>query len=371
MKKKVLYVFSNLSKTGPVNIIYNILLFINRNHYTPIILTLSSEDNKKPSSKEEYKALGVDIIELNLTRRKGFFKAKTKILDLCLKENIDTIHLVGFRADIIVKGFRFKNLNIISSIFSNLFDDYRMLYGKRTGWVMAYLHMKSLRNKIAVACSSFVKEELNKYCPAREFITIRNSVSMNKFFVPNISSKLQIRQQLGLPPDSLIFIFVGVLIDRKDPLTTIKGFMASQLFKAGNTKLLILGDGPLRAACEDVSEGNKDVIFYGNTSQTLSYLHASDYYVASSLSEGLPTSVIEAIACGIPPILSAIPPHQEILQFYRDQVRQFSKKDVVQLAEVIDSLDLSGRDEESMRWRQIAENEFNAELMSKKYQSLY
>jgi glycosyltransferase involved in cell wall biosynthesis len=44
------------------------------------------------------------------------------------------------------------------------------------------------------------------------------------------------------------------------------------------------------------------------------YLEAADCFVSASLSEGLPNSVIEALAWGLPIILSDIPEHREIQQ---------------------------------------------------------
>ena len=281
--KNLLYIVSTFQKSGPINIIINILKDIDRNEYRPLILSLADESENKISAKNEFKELNIDVHSLRLTRFEGFLFGRSKIFKFCREMNIDTIHLVGFRADLIVQGNKFINYNIISSIFSNIFDDYTMLYGRFKGLVMAYMHIHSLKGKKIVACSEFVKTELNKRTNLN-FVVILNGVSKNKFTIPNDIMKLNIRRQLKIDDSKKVFIFVGVLIKRKDPLTTIKGFINSRTGKEGY--LIILGDGPLLAECKLFAKGYDSIRFMGNTSETLSYLHAANYYISSSHSEG-------------------------------------------------------------------------------------
>ena len=58
------------------------------------------------------------------------------------------------------------------------------------------------------------------------------------------------------------------------------------------------------------------------------YLGASNYFISASLAEGLPNSVLEAMACGLPCILSNIPPHVEIHEMNKDSSLMFDIKDV-------------------------------------------
>jgi len=49
------------------------------------------------------------------------------------------------------------------------------------------------------------------------------------------------------------------------------------------------------------------LIFPGRVEDVVSYLKASDVYVLASSHEGLPNSVIEGMACGLPPVMSDMP----------------------------------------------------------------
>lgn len=366
--QKILIIISTYEKSGPINIILNILHEIDRNKFSPIVLSLSDESKTKLSAYKEFRDLNIDVHSLKLTRFGGFLFGKSHISKFCREMKIDTIHLVGFRADLIVRGNVFSKYNIISSIFSNIFDDYTMLYGKRKGLIMAYLHMYTLKNKTLVACSEFVKTELNKKTN-RNFNVIPNAVSKNKFTIPTDEIKQNIRQQLKIPENKKIFIFVGVLIKRKDPLTAIKGFINSQMEKDGY--LIILGDGPLMPECKRIAEGNDNILFMGNTSETLYYLQGADYYISTSHSEGLPTSVVEALGCGLPTILSDIAPHNEILNLIKVSKYLFPVGDFMRLSSQIDEIIIKDYKTLSKNYREAVELTLNSEIMSSQYQSLY
>lgn len=366
--KNVLYILSTIQKSGPVNIIINILKEIDRNEYKPIILSLTDENENEFSANNEFKELNIDIHSLKLTRFKGFIFGRSKIYKFCREMKIDTIHLVGFRADLFVSSRKFKDYKIVSSIFSNIFEDYAMHYGKYKGFLMAHLHIKSLKGKEIVACSEFVKNELNKRTDLN-FHIIHNGVPKYKFMPPNTDAKISIRNKLNIPTEKKVFIFIGILIKRKDPISAIKGFLNSSISKDG--MLLVLGDGPLMEKCKIASKGSKSIIFLGNTKDTISFLQASDYYISTSLSEGLPTSVIEALGCGLPLILSNIAPHMEILNFLKESNYCFPTKDIEMLSQLINKIIKEDYKSLSNKSREVVELKLNSEIMSSLYQSIY
>lgn len=368
--KNVLYIVSTLQVSGPTNIIYNIIKEIDRSKFTPIILCLSSEGVGNISAYNEFQILNIEIHSLCLSRIQGFFLARSKIIEFCKNMNIDVIHLIGFRADILVQGNKFSKYLQISSVFSNFFDDYTLTNGYLVGRIMAHLHLFSIKSKIMVSCSEYVQAELEKWVN-NDFIIIKNSVSPDKFSIPSKEKRMANRKLLGIDASQFVFIFVGVLIKRKDPLTTIKAFIESNACKNGTATLIVLGDGPLRNICENVCIDQKSVFFTGFTAETLTYLQASDYYISSSLSEGLPTSVVEALSCGLVPILTKIPPHVEITKYFDKWNYLFEIRDNKKLTELIDKVICEDSARLSLKSRTIVETELNSKIMSDQYQSLY
>jgi glycosyltransferase involved in cell wall biosynthesis len=109
---------------------------------------------------------------------------------------------------------------------------------------------------------------------------------------------------LGVQPDDRVLITVGRLDRQKDPLLLMAAF-AELCRGRPNLRLVFVGDGVLRAETEDAARrlGIADrVIFAGlkPPAEVAGYLNASDLFVLSSAYEGMPISLLEAMACGLP-----------------------------------------------------------------------
>ena len=93
----------------------------------------------------------------------------------------------------------------------------------------------------------------------------------------------------------------------------VRAFQASA--NGGKAVLLFAGDGPLARACKGLAGGDPRIHFLGQISNVQDYLQVADVFVSAALSEGLPNTVLEAMASGLPTVLSDIPAHREILDF--------------------------------------------------------
>lgn len=83
-----------------------------------------------------------------------------------------------------------------------------------------------------------------------------------------------------------------------------------------NVKLLLAGDGPLLQECQILSHklGVEDMIdFLGYRNEIGKLLKLSDISVASSLREGLPVNIMEAMASGLPVIANDNRGHRELI----------------------------------------------------------
>ncbi len=79
---------------------------------------------------------------------------------------------------------------------------------------------------------------------------------------------------------------------------------------------LIVGDGPSRPELERLTrslEIEAGITFFGHTNEVGCLLRASDLFVQSSAREGMPFAVLEAMACGLPVILSDLPAHRDAI----------------------------------------------------------
>jgi glycosyltransferase involved in cell wall biosynthesis len=81
-----------------------------------------------------------------------------------------------------------------------------------------------------------------------------------------------------------------------------------------NAKLVIVGDGPERKRLEALSK-DSDVQFLGHVSEAkkLELLQQAKILISCSEFEGFGMAPIEALACGVFPVLSDIPAHHEVV----------------------------------------------------------
>ncbi len=141
---------------------------------------------------------------------------------------------------------------------------------------------------------------------ANQVANLKNAVDQEIFFPLNPQQRTETREalarEMGLPSTTKFILFAGRLHPQKDPILLIRAFAA---LKEPNTHLLIAGDGDM------VGEVNfeigscgllQKVTMLGAVSQArLAQLHQlSSLCILTSLYEGLPVVVLEALSCGTP-----------------------------------------------------------------------
>ena len=125
---------------------------------------------------------------------------------------------------------------------------------------------------------------------------------------------------------------------RKNPIPLLKAFI-NIISDNNDINMIVLGDGELRDECERISENNKGKIhFYGNVHNITPFLLASDYYISSSLSEGMPTVVMNAMSFGIPSVLSNIKPHIEMFSSIDNYDFFFDANDQIDITNKVNSI---------------------------------
>lgn len=146
-----------------------------------------------------------------------------------------------------------------------------------------------------------------------------------------------IRAQLGIPEGAFLVVALGSLIPRKDIATAIEAIrLAAPTLP--QLHLLVVGEGEERAGLEarTAEAGLRDRIhFAGDRSDAGAILRdAADLLVSAARSETFGLNVVEAGYFGIPSVVTAIPPHREIVEDGRNGLL-FEPGDPAQLAERI------------------------------------
>lgn len=128
-------------------------------------------------------------------------------------------------------------------------------------------------------------------------ITIHNGIAVEDYYKPN--ARLACRQSLGLGPEDLVVSYAGRLVEGKGLdclLYAARQVLAQQEVRS---YFLIVGDGPLKTPLQRLAQElgiASHVIFTGFRHDVPEILAATDVFVLPSLSEGLPLSLLEAMA---------------------------------------------------------------------------
>lgn len=125
-------------------------------------------------------------------------------------------------------------------------------------------------------------------------------------FKPNFHSRNNIRRELNICEEKIIFLFIGRLTRDKGVLDLAKAFNS---FNPKDANLLFVGPDEQNLQNEikyNTKDCSDSVRFVGHTNVPESYMAAADVLCLPSYREGFGTVVIEAAAVGIPAIVSRI-----------------------------------------------------------------
>jgi len=365
--KKILYIVSTLQKAGPTNQLSYIIKYLDKTKYEPIVLTLSPEFK---NSMIDYFQLDLKIrVEtLNLSRLKGMLFARKKVENFITDNNIDLIHTQGLRADVLSSKLK-VNIPKIATIRNYPQLDFPMTYGRYKGYMMTKVQIKALK-KLNICCgvSDAVADNLRDKFSLTNIATVRNGVDMDKYFPLENEEIIILKEKLSIPMDKKIFISIGHLSDRKDPLLVINAFNKSS---KSNQLLIFLGDGNLKQKCIDSSIANENILILGKVDNVNEYLSVSDYFISASFAEGLPNTVLESFAINIPAILSDIPPHIELHKLNNNTSKIFKTKDINSLVDVLDNINEDNYQVMKESCQEIINNYLDAKVMSNNYQIIY
>ena len=364
---RVVYVVSTLRNTGPINQLYNIIKNIDKREIVPVIITISKEP--KESRLSDFKKLGVTVESLCMPRLAGLFFTGLKLVNVLPKYSPDIIHSQGFRADILVTKLR-HFAPIITTIRNFPQKDFVMTYGK-VGHIMAILQGWAMKKFTSVVCvSEAVRYNIEKFYNVTRSEVILNGVDTDIYSACSSCQKYQIREKLGLPDNKNIWVVSGHLSNRKNSLFLVKTW--KKYFLGDDNNLLIfLGNGPNEQQCLYEAIGCINIKFEGRVSNMHEYFQASDYYISASLAEGMPNAALEAMACGLPVILSNIEPHLEIHARDNEIGEIFDLSNQNSFLESIDNISTSDVDRSKSACINLIDKHFSAELMSHQYQQLY
>lgn len=307
-KIKVLYLMTSCRRCGPTQQTLNIIKNLDRNIFEPILVTIYEEPND--SRLGDFISYVSKHDKIIMKKWEVLLGKDKRIREYIEAERPDIIHTIGVFPDYLIAKMGFSNH--VFTLRNYLYDDYLDKFGKVRGSILAKMQIAAIKRTRSVVTCSQSLEMMYRERLGISTHCIQNGVDAKKYSPISKDEKKRLRRKLGFSQKDFIWIYSGQFIGRKNIPFMIDGFLKRDT-KDKNEKLVLLGDGDDYEAIRENYKWAENVIFVGDVKNVVEYLNAGDVYVSASKSEGLPNSVLEAMACGLPVLLSDIPQHKELL----------------------------------------------------------
>jgi glycosyltransferase involved in cell wall biosynthesis len=170
--------------------------------------------------------------------------------------------------------------------------------------------------QVIVAVSRAIYEKLLTVVPEliNSILVIPNGIDEARFQL--VDAGLNLKHELGMAPEDPLITTVGTLSPVKNQAMLLKAF-ARLVSIYPKLRLIIVGEGPLRQELVELQQKlalKNNSFFLGLRKEIPEILAETDIFVSTSLYEGLPLSILEAMAAGKPVVATAVPGNLEVLE---------------------------------------------------------
>lgn len=364
-KIKLCYLVSSLCNEGPVNVIYNIVKYIDYDKFDVSIVTFIPE--KENSRMEEFKLFPIHIYQLSANRTLGLYKLygllKKQVNEICP----DELHAHCPRS-LYLMPFLPKKYKKIYTIHIYPGEQQLKLYGILKGKIVIALnHFFTKRIDLPIACAESVAEKYKEE-KGWDIMSIPNGASL-PVWQKDETERQNLRKEFGLKDGMKYFIFIGRFSKEKNPDVLFNAFNNIERNDVG---LIMLGMGPMWNSLKQRCPEN--IIMPGFSNRVYDYLKAADYYISASDVEGLANTILESMSIGMPMLLSDIPSHREVLANLSGDKRvgyiidNQNTEDIKNKVDMVLTLDTAHI---SKLMRNLYLRKYTAEVMSRSYQKAY
>ncbi|TWU29154.1 glycosyltransferase [Novipirellula artificiosorum] len=234
-----------------------------------------------------------------LGRQSGFdFAVARKLARLCREHNVDVIHAQQYTPFFYAALSRipFGGPPILFTEHGRSFPDYR-----RSKRVFANKVLLRRCDHI-VAVGKQVKQALidNEGISANRIEVIYNGIDINAFrHSPGV--RAEVRQELGISDADIAVFQVARLNALKDHGTAVRTW--ARLTDCPTVRLFLVGDGEERPSIERLIDKlglHRSITLLGTRNDVPRLINAADMFLMTSVSEGIPLTLIEAMANGVP-----------------------------------------------------------------------
>ncbi len=315
MKKTVIYIIDSLGRGGAEVMLISTLKDVQQN-YNTVIVTL------QPGNAFTKDKLGdSEVICLNMKGKRDILSTVKKLRKIITEKKVAIVHSNLYWSVIIARLACSKKVPHIFSLATVMSIG---IYGHKwySGYTKILDKLTYKKNQAIISPTREVLEDFDKEIGIKGKNEVLHNFVMNEFFNNEI--------EYTAPVNQLKLVAVGNLKDVKNYQLLVDAFKCLKKF---NVSIDIYGEGPDRAFLqEQITAFELKISLMGLSERIYDILPNYDGFVMCSLVEGFGISAAEAMAIGLPLLLSDIAPLREISQsnaLFFDPCKPQSFADVV------------------------------------------
>jgi glycosyltransferase involved in cell wall biosynthesis len=277
-----------------------------RSRFDPVVVT-GPQTGSEGSLHEELAARGIEVVLVpELVREVSpatDLRAVLALTKLFRSLDPDVVHTNSSKAGIVgrLAARRARVPRVLHTVHGWPFHEHQ--HPAAAGlWRALERHAAPLVERLVVVADADREKGLAAGIGRpNQYVTVRSGLELS-LYGPDPDARAEVREELGLPGEALVLGAVNRLSPQKDPLTLVRA-MAGCLRARPHARLLLVGDGPLRHEVEREIAGQGvggQVVLTGLRRDVPRLLAALDIFVSTSRWEGLPRTVLQATATGLP-----------------------------------------------------------------------
>jgi glycosyltransferase involved in cell wall biosynthesis len=267
---------------------------------------------------DEIQKLGIPWHEVQMVREVNVvadLKAFVRLNQIIKAGNYDIVHLHSSKAGFL--GRLASKLQKVKTVYTP--NGFYFLDSKISTKYNFYLFLEQLSGNftdrlIVVSESEQDIASKNRILPKEKIFLIPNAID-TKLFTADDHARKSVRQELGISSTTPIVGTVSRYISQKDPLTLVKA-ASLLLSRFPEVRFVWCGEVELRHETEALANSlgvHSAFHFLGFRNDVHRIMNAFDIFVLSSIFEGLPYTILEVMALGIPVVATEVVGNKDVI----------------------------------------------------------
>jgi glycosyltransferase involved in cell wall biosynthesis len=360
---KILHLISSSGLFGAEQILITLARGMNQQDQSIIgvIVDERNPDGGEPLiNKARYFKIPVVVFK---SRGRVDFSTLKELKNFIQTSHVDILHTHNYKSDMLgLLGRCGKPIIATAHGFTDVTHQVS-LYEKIDRFIL-----KSFFDRVVVVTNQLLSD-----FPKLKRRVIRNGLDLSRF-ATNDLKRQEIRTSFGISDDHIVVATVGRLSKEKNQTLLLKAACRLNPYYP-NLRFLIIGNGPEEENLKQFikqKDLSKCVIMAGHIAQIESVYQAMDIFALTSLTEGVPLTILEAMASHIPVIATKVGGIPEIIQHGKNGIL-INSDDETALSETIGDL-MRNETHRNLLQNQAfsdVQEKFSSEKMIEEYRKVY